>query len=109
MNIDYTAILTANYAGALWNMSGDTYEGLTWLDTTPKPKQEELDAQWPQIDYNNTVTNISNTRHKEYVRYTDGIYFAWQRGDATQQEWLDGVAKIKAENPYPPAPSTKKK
>ena len=103
--IDYAAILTANYAGAQWNMVGDEYSGLEWLDSTPKPTQAELDAAWPTVAYNNTVTNISDTRHKEYIRYTDGIYFAWQRGDATEVEWRDAVAKIKSENPYPPNPA----
>jgi hypothetical protein len=103
--IDYTAILTANYVGAQWNMVGDEYSGLDWLDSTPKPTQAELDAAWPQVDYNNQYTEVSNTRHKEYIRYTDGIFFAWQRGDATEVEWRDAVAKIKSENPYPPNPA----
>ena len=103
--IDYPAILKANYAGAQWNMAGDEYSGLDWLDSTPKPTQAELDAQWPTGDYNNTVTNISDTRPNDYIRYTDGIYFAWQRGDATELEWRDAVAKVKNENPYPPNPA----
>lgn len=101
---NYAAVLTANYVGAQWTLDGDTYEGLTWLDTTPKPTQAELDAAWPTVDYNNQYTEVSNTRHKEYIRYTDGIFFAWQRGDATEVEWRDAVAKIKSENPYPPNP-----
>ena len=44
--IDYTKILSLNYPGAQWSMDGDSYEGLDWLDSTPKPTQEELDALW---------------------------------------------------------------
>ena len=44
--IDYTAILALNYPGTQWMLNGDSYEGLTWLDSTPKPTQEELDALW---------------------------------------------------------------
>jgi hypothetical protein len=44
--IDYTSILTLNYPGAQWTLDGDSYEGLDWLDSTPKPTQEELDALW---------------------------------------------------------------
>jgi hypothetical protein len=44
--IDYTAILTLNYVGAQWTLNGDSYEGLDWLDSTPKPTQAELDALW---------------------------------------------------------------
>ena len=44
--IDYTAILILNYPGAQWTLNGDSYEGLDWLDSTPKPTQAELDALW---------------------------------------------------------------
>jgi hypothetical protein len=42
--IDYLEILTVNYAGLQWSLSGNSYEGLTWLDSTTKPTQAELDA-----------------------------------------------------------------
>jgi hypothetical protein len=44
--IDYTLILTKKYAGKYWTLNGDDYEGLTWLNDTPKPTKEELDALW---------------------------------------------------------------
>ena len=44
--IDYTAILILNYPGAQWTLNGDSYEGLDWYDSTPKPTQAELDALW---------------------------------------------------------------
>ena len=46
MSTHYPSVLTANYAGAQWTLDGDEYEGLTWLDDSPKPTQAELDAQW---------------------------------------------------------------
>lgn len=42
--IDYTQILTVNYPNAVWALSGDSYDGLTWLSDTPKPTQAQLDA-----------------------------------------------------------------
>jgi hypothetical protein len=44
--IGYTLILTLNYVGKSWALNGDDYEGLTWLDSSPKPTQAELDALW---------------------------------------------------------------
>lgn len=49
MNIDYTAVLTANYPTAQWTLNGDTYDGLTWLSDSAKPSQAELDAAWPEV------------------------------------------------------------
>ena len=44
--IDYTQILSINYAGKEWTLNGDSYNGLVWLSDTPKPTQVELDALW---------------------------------------------------------------
>lgn len=56
--IDYTAILILNYPGAQWTLNGDSYEGLDWYDSTPKPTQEELDALWiPTQEANSKAAN----------------------------------------------------
>jgi hypothetical protein len=44
--LDYALILTANYAGKQWTLTGNSYDGLQWNDATPKPTQAELDALW---------------------------------------------------------------
>jgi hypothetical protein len=44
--LDYALILTINYVGKQWTLAGDDYDGLTWLDSSPKPTQAELDALW---------------------------------------------------------------
>jgi len=44
--LDYSLILTINYAGKEWSLSGNSYDGLVWLSDTPKPTQSELDALW---------------------------------------------------------------
>ena len=46
---DYPAVLTANYPGSEWTLTGTSYDGLTWLSDTPKPTQAELDAAWPAV------------------------------------------------------------
>ena len=44
--INYSQILTLNYAGTQWALYGEEYSGLEWYDSTPKPTQAELDALW---------------------------------------------------------------
>ena len=46
---DYAAVLSENYADAMWELDGDAYDGLTWLSNSPKPSQAELDAAWPAV------------------------------------------------------------
>ena len=106
--IDYPAILNANYPGTQWSLNGETYEGLDWLDATPKPTQAELDALWPSVNYNNECKVVEYTRHAEYVAKSDPIFFEYQRGTKTQAEWEAAVQAIKDANPYPSAPTKKK-
>lgn len=47
--IDYTLILIEKYKNSYWSLNGDSYEGLTWLDDSPKPTKEELDSQWEEV------------------------------------------------------------
>ena len=44
--IDYSLILSTNYVGKQWSLSGDSYDGLDWLDSSPKPTKAKLDALW---------------------------------------------------------------
>jgi len=44
--IDYSLILSTNYAEKSWILCGNSYEGLSWNDSSPKPTQVELDALW---------------------------------------------------------------
>lgn len=102
--IDYAAILNHSYPGSEWVLNGDTYDGLVWLSNTPQPTQAELDALWPQVQYDDQVATVEAARLKAYEQQSDPLYFKWQRGDATEAEWRAAVAKVKADNPYPPAP-----
>ena len=102
--IDYAAILSVNYPTDIWTLEGDTYEGLTWLSSTPKPTQAALDAAWPTVNYNRQYAQVETTRRTQYEAQSDGLFFEWQRGTNTQAAWETAVNAVKAANPYPPAP-----
>ena len=106
--IDYAAILSANYPGKQWTLEGDNYDGLTWLDSTSKPTQAQLDALWPTTAYNDQVAAVETTRRLQYEAQSDGLFFEWQRGTNTKEAWEAAVQAVKDANPYPPAPPTKK-
>ena len=44
--IDYSLILVKNYGKKEWSLNGNSYDGLTWLDSSSKPTKAELDALW---------------------------------------------------------------
>lgn len=48
---------------------------------------------------------VEEARRAAYQVKTDPLFFGWQRGDNTEQEWLDAVQAVKDANPYPEAPA----
>ena len=42
--MDIASILQNKFPGKIWTLDGEDYEGLTWLDDSPKPTKEELEA-----------------------------------------------------------------
>lgn len=97
--INYSEILTLNYAGTQWVLHGEEYSSLEWFDSTPKPTQEKLDALWILMQETNKKTAYKDLRAKEYPPYTDyldGIV----KGDNTQvQAYIDACLAVK--NKYP--------
>ena len=65
--------------------AGQIWDGKKWLAYVP-PKEEQEPA-----------------RRAAYAAEADPLFFASQRGEATEADWLAKVAEIKARFPYPPA------
>jgi len=101
---DYAAVLQAIRPGAQWTLDGDDYAGLTWLDDSPVPTQAELDAAWPQVQYERGYAAVEAQRRARYQAETDGMFFAAQRDGDDLTEWTAAVDQIKAQHPYPTAP-----
>lgn len=102
--MDISLILSTKYSDCEWSHDGESYDGLTWLDNSPKPTESELQAQW--LEVHNTVSRkaIQSSRRAQYQLIADPLFFGWQRGDNTEQEWLDAVQAVKNDNPYPDEP-----
>jgi len=101
---DYAAVLTAIRPGAAWTLDGDTYDGLTWLDDSPKPTQAELDAAWPAVQHDMATAEVRRQRQARYAAETDPLFMKAQRDEedgVTLADWKAAVAAVKAELPYP--------
>jgi hypothetical protein len=42
---------------------------------------------------------VAQSRKSAYTQEADPIFFKWQRGEATEQEWLDKIEEIRARYP----------
>lgn len=61
----------------------------TWIEVDAS--QEEIVSRQAKI-----VEDLKQRRANAYREESDPIFFKWQRGEATEQEWLDKVAEIRA-------------
>ena len=98
--IEYTTILVRRFANSEWTMNANDYDQLVWLSDSPKPSKAELDALWPEVQAEVERGRVEGLRKAAYAVESDPVFFQYQRGDATEQEWLDAVEAVKAKYPY---------
>jgi hypothetical protein len=92
----------AEYESAYPLGSVNTQDGDTLRPMTAEEWQAWIDETWNAS--NPTVEEVNAARLAAYQTDSDPLFFEWQRGDGTEQAWLDAVAAVKAAHPYPPAP-----
>ena len=47
------------------------------------------------------LQQVENNRRSAYRNESDPLFLKWQRGEATEQEWLDKIEEIKERFPKP--------
>ena len=74
---------------------------IIYRELTPKEIAER--KAWEAGAYDRSVEEVKQARHSAYTAAggSDAIYLKYQRGEATEQEWLDAVKAINDANPYP--------
>jgi hypothetical protein len=73
---------------------------VTWLDDRPQPTWAEIEAARPAAEVAHANTTARTNRHEAFIAEADPLYFAWQRGEATEEDWLTKCAEIRARYPY---------
>lgn len=67
-------------------IKGQWYQDFKVVDATPEEIQERVDAE---------IARKETLRLEAYRNESDPLFFKWQRGEATEQEWKDKIAEIK--------------
>jgi hypothetical protein len=101
--MDIPMILSRRYQGTEWTLDGDDYAGLTWLSEGKAPTEKQLEALWPEVLLEIQTEQVEQARANAYRETSDALFFKYQRGTATEQEWLDAVQAVKDAHPYPEA------
>ena len=66
------------------------WAGSGWTVVDPEPEPEPPTKEEQQAN-----------RQDAYAAEADPIFFKYQRGEATEQEWLDKIEEIRERYPYP--------
>ena len=85
--VDYTKTVIEETPNLI---NGEWYQDYSVVDAS----EEEISQRKNEIN-----ANAKQNRANTYQSESDPLFFKWQRGEATQQEWLDKVAEIKARYP----------
>jgi len=75
-------------------------KNVTWLDSRTQPTWAEIQAATNDVAKAEANREAEQSRADAYRAESDPLFFGWQRGENTEQEWLDKVAEIRARHPY---------
>lgn len=68
-----------------------------------------LGKQWEAEAPARERAAVENARRAAYAEIADPLFFKYQAGEATKEEWLAARAEVNASHPYPEeAPASKK-
>jgi hypothetical protein len=99
--MDLGLVLAKRYADKLWTLIGSDYESLEWKDSSKKPTKKALEALWEEVKLESVKEQVDNLRREEYQKVSDPLFFAYQRGEVTKEDWLNAVKSVKEKYPNP--------
>jgi hypothetical protein len=100
--MDIAKVIQKIRPNALFSINANSYDDLVWTDLkSDKPTLEEITSAWPEVENEITKERIEKKRKEEYQNISDPLFFEYQRGDATKDEWLKSIEAVKQKFPYP--------
>lgn len=68
----------------------------------PMTKEEKAErAAWAKEQPEREKAEAMEARRQGYVRISDPVFFQWQRGEKTEQDWKDAIAEVEKLYPIP--------
>jgi hypothetical protein len=97
--MDIALVLRKIRPNSRWTMVENSYQKLRWLDASEKPTLKEIKAAWPEIEQEELENQKRSLRQLAYQKESDPLFFKYQRGEATKEEWLEKIKEIKKRYP----------
>lgn len=76
------------------------FDGSEWIVREPEkasdPSQENVEAE-----YQSAVAQVEAARRIAYQQDADPLFFKWQAGEATEEEWRAARVAVRTSNPMP--------
>ena len=89
--------------GARWSLNGETYSGLTWLDTnTVPPTEEEINAEIEMMRAELAATAYQRQRRPEYPGWevlADALYWQSKGDDSKMAAYVAACDAVKDKYP----------
>lgn len=86
---------------AQWNLNGNNYDGLIWLDQTQsKPTEAEINQAIVEIQAEEAANAYKALRKSNYPDIGDQLDALWKGGQAAQ-DMLAQINAVKAQFPKP--------
>jgi chorismate mutase len=75
---------------------------MTDIIERPMTDEEKAErAKWKKEQPAREKAQAEELRRQGYQTISDPVYFQWQRGEKTEQDYLDAVAQVKKDYPIP--------
>jgi hypothetical protein len=71
------------------------------IEVSLTPEQVSDREAWVAGTYQREYDAVTVARQFAYQQMSDPIFMQYQRGEATEKEWLAAVQAVKDANPYP--------
>ena len=103
--INYALVLRHGWNKKWKSINGNDPDQIVMKEGEKKPSKKQLKDYWEKYgdeihkDQRRREANI--LRRNAYRNEADPLYLKWQRGEATEQDWLDKIAEIKERFPKP--------
>lgn len=92
--IRYDQAMHHAYAGRQYGCTGSTYEGIEWLEDSPKPTREELETIWNDIKADYKAQAIGFERKMNYPPTEELIVAMWEKMVEVDGLTSDDIAAI---------------